>query len=289
MPTSTTHGSRSRPDRPGLLASRAHGILTITLDRPARRNAMTAHGWAALRDVLRDVDPRRDRAVLLTGAGETFCAGADLADTAENETGDGDGDGDGDDDLGDLDGMRIVGEACLTLHRVPVPTIAAVDGAAVGAGMNLALACDFVVAADRARFSQIFVRRALSVDFGGSWILPRLVGLHRAKELVLRGEFISAGRAREMGLVHEVVPPDRLAAAAGALAAELAAGPQLALMQSKALLNGAFEVSLERALDEEARAQALNLASAEAAEAFEAFREKRPADFAAARSGRAAR
>lgn len=261
--------------------SRDHGILTLTLDRPDRRNAVTARGWAALRDALREVDPRRDRAVLITGAGGTFCAGADLADDEP--------DGASGDDLTDLDGMRIVGEACLTLHRVAVPTVAAVDGAAVGAGMNLALACDFVVATDRARFSEIFVRRALSVDFGGSWILPRLVGLHRAKELVLRGGFLGAARARELGLVHEVVPHDRLAETAGALAAELAAGPQLALMQSKALLNGAFEVSLERALDEEGRAQALNLASAEAAEAFAAFREKRPADFAAARDGRPAR
>jgi enoyl-CoA hydratase/carnithine racemase len=266
---STTNGQRTVPV-PGFLVNRDRGIMTITLDRPARRNAVTSRGWGVLRDLLRDVDPRRDRAVLITGAGGAFCAGADL-------------EADGD-DRSDLDNMRIVGEACLTLHRVPVPTIAAVDGAAVGAGMNLALACDFVIATERARFSQIFVKRALSVDFGGSWILPRLVGMHRAKELVLLGEFVPAERARELGLVREVVPHDRLAETAGALAAELAAGPQLALMQSKALLNDSFEISLERALDEEARAQSLNLGSADAEEAFAAFLEKRPANFASAQN-----
>lgn len=251
-----------------LLAVRADGVLTITLNRPRRKNSVTSLGWADLRDVFRSVDPRVDRVVVLTGAGETFCAGADLAGN--------------DDSRSDIDNMRIVGEACLALHRIQVPTIAAVDGAAVGAGMNMALACDFVIATDRARFSEIFVRRALSVDFGGSWLLPRLVGMARAKELVLLADFISAAEMRTLGLVNDVVEPDALEATVSALAARLVAGPQSAIMLSKALLNDSFEISLERALDDEGRAQSLNILSDEAREAADAFLAKREPDFRSA-------
>lgn len=248
-----------------LLVHREDGVLTITLNRPARKNSITSIGWADLRDALRTVDPRVDRVVVLTGAGDTFCAGADL---------------DGNDDSRrDLDNMRIVNQVCLELHRVQVPTIAAVDGAAVGAGMNLALTCDFVVATDRARFSEIFVKRALSVDFGGSWLLPRLVGMVRAKQLVMLGDFVSGTQAHAMGLIHAAVAPADLAATVADLADRLAAGPQLALMASKALLNDSLEVSLERALDDEGRAQALNIVSDDAREAAAAFLAKRDPDY----------
>lgn len=250
---------------PELLVERADGIVTITLSRPERKNSVTSLGWADLRDALRSVDPRTDRAVVLTGAGGTFCAGADLAGN--------------DDTRSDLQNMRIVGETCLELFHLQVPTVAAVDGAAVGAGMNLALACDFVVVTDRVRFCEIFAQRALSVDFGGSWLLPRLVGLAKAKELILLAEFLGADQMRELGLVHRVVAPGDLADSARGLAARLASGPGTALTSSKALLNRSFETSLERALEEEARAQAVNLQSDDAKEAFAAFLEKRPADY----------
>ncbi|MCR1786327.1 enoyl-CoA hydratase/isomerase family protein [Nocardioides carbamazepini] len=251
-----------------LIVERAAGIATITLNRPRRKNSVTSLGWADLRDAFRSIDPRMDRVVVLTGAGDTFCAGADLAGN--------------DDSRSDLDNMRIVGEACLALHRVQVPTIAAVDGAAVGAGMNMALACDFVIATDRSRFSEIFVRRALSVDFGGSWLLPRLVGMAKAKELVLLGDFVSGPQMLELGLAHDVVGPEALEAAVAALAQRLLAGPQSAIMLSKALLNDSFEVTLERALDDEARAQALNLVSDDAREAAAAFLNKREPNFLSA-------
>ena len=248
-----------------LLVSRADGIVTITLNRPSRKNSVTSRGWADLRDALRSVDPRRDRAVVITGAGGTFCAGADLAGN--------------DDTRSDLQNMQIVGETCLELFHLQVPTVAAVDGPAVGAGMNLALACDFVIATDRVRFCEIFAQRALSVDFGGSWLLPRLVGLAKAKELILLAEFLGADEMRDLGLVRRVVAPDDLAESARELAARLASGPGTALTLSKALLNHSFETSLERALEDEARAQAVNLQSADAKEAFAAFLEKRPADY----------
>ncbi len=122
--------------------------------------------------------------------------------------------------------MQEVNEACLAVHRMRVPVICRVDGYAVGAGMNLALADDFVIASDRARFAQIFVKRGLSVDFGGSWLLPRLVGLHRAKEMVLLGEMIDAAALHGLGIVRQVVPPEELDAAVAVLAEQLAAGPR---------------------------------------------------------------
>jgi enoyl-CoA hydratase/carnithine racemase len=267
------NGTSPGPETAGaeLLVHRDHGVLTITLNRPRRKNSVTSVGWADLGAVLRGIDPREDRVVVLTGAGDTFCAGADLAGN--------------DDSRSHLENMRTVGDTCLALHRVPVPTIAAVDGAAVGAGMNMALACDFVVATDRARFSEIFVRRALSVDFGGSWLLPRLVGLAKAKELVLLGDFVSGAEMKALGLVNDVVAPEALQAAVVALASRLAAGPQTAIMLSKSLLNASFDVSLERALEDEARAQSLNNGSDEAREAADAFLTKREPNYRAPGAG----
>jgi enoyl-CoA hydratase/carnithine racemase len=248
-----------------VLLARRDGVLTITLNRPRVKNAMTWPGWTRLREAVRSVDPLADRVVVVTGAGADFCAGADLGGPLTGGH--------------QVDDMRIVGDACLALHRLPVPTIARVDGVAVGAGMNLALVCDFVVATNRARFSEIFVKRAMSVDFGGSWLLPRLVGLHRAKELVLLGDIIDARQAQELGLLNRVVEPADLDKIVDELADRLAAGPRLAMAQSKALLNNAFDVTLERALDDEGRAQAISVSSPDAAEAIEAFLQKRPADF----------
>lgn len=255
-----------------VLIERADGIVTITLNRPHVKNAMPFAGWARLHDVIRSVDPIEDRVVVLTGMGRDFCAGANLGGPSTGGH--------------QVDDMRFVGDACLALHRLPVPTIARVDGAAVGAGMNLALVCDFVVASTRARFSEIFVRRALSVDFGGSWLLPRLVGLARAKELVLLGDIIEAAQAEEIGLLHKVVDADKLDGAVADLADRLAAGPRLAMAGSKSLLNGSFDVTLERALEDEARAQVVSASSPDAGEALEAFLHKRPADFRSGKENR---
>lgn len=248
-----------------VLLDRCDGVLTITLNRPRVKNAMRWPDWTRLRDAVRSMDPLTDRVVVVTGAGGDFCAGADLGGPPTGGH--------------QVDDMRIVGDACLALHRLPVPTIARVDGVAVGAGMNLALVCDFVIASTRARFAEIFVKRAMSVDFGGSWLLPRLIGLRRAKELVLLGDIVDAGVADEYGLLHKLVDAAELDKAVGDLADRLAAGPRLAMAGSKALLNDAFDTTLERALDEEARAQAVSVSSPDAAEAIEAFLHKRPADF----------
>lgn len=250
----------------GLRVERSDGVVTLTLTCPERKNAVTSEGWADLLQALRGVRPGEDRVLVLTGEGTDFCAGADIS-AMPGRT------------QHPLHSMRAIGETCLALHRLAVPTIARVDGVAVGAGMNMALACDLVVATDRARFSQIFVKRGLSLDFGGSWVLPRLIGLHRAKELALLGTVIDATRADELGLLHRRVTPEELDAAVSALVAELRDAPPVALLQTRMLLNNAFDVTLGQALDDESRSQAINLVMDDAREAFEAFLAKRPPVF----------
>jgi 2-(1,2-epoxy-1,2-dihydrophenyl)acetyl-CoA isomerase len=178
-----------------------------------------------------------------------------------------------------LASMRHVGDVCLALYRLPQPTIAKVRGVAVGAGMNLAMVCDLVVASDTARFSEIFARRGLSIDFGGSWVLPRRVGMHRAKELALFAEIIGAAEAERIGLVNHVVPDAELDEFVAGWAQKLAGGPPIALAQTKRLLNNAVGITLEQALDEEAAAQAVNLSTSDTKEAVRAFLEKRTPSF----------
>jgi 2-(1,2-epoxy-1,2-dihydrophenyl)acetyl-CoA isomerase len=154
-----------------------------------------------------------------------------------------------------------------------------VNGVAAGAGCNLALGCDLVIASDRARFSEIFSKRGLSVDFGGSWLLPRLVGMHKAKELVFLAEIIDAAEADRIGLVNRVVPHDELDATVREIAGRLAALPPVQLSVSKRLLNQSLSVSMADALEFEDVAQVLNFQSADTAEAVAAFVEKRPPKF----------
>lgn len=249
-----------------VLVDRVGGVVTITLNRPEKRNAIDAAMWQELNECFSEVTNRTDdRVMVLSGAGGAFCSGADL--TSVGGAGD------------PLSLMRRVGDVALALHRVPKPTIAKVNGVAAGAGANLALGCDLIVASDEARFSEIFARRGLSIDFGGSWLLPRLVGLHRAKELTLLADMVSATEARDMGLVNRVVPAADLDAFVADWAGRLAAGPPIALALSKNLLNRSFEVSLSQALDDEGRCQVVNFSTADTAEALAAFIAKREPRF----------
>ncbi len=246
---------------------RADGIVTLTLDRPQRKNAANARMWQELYATFVEVARNpEDRVLVVTGAGDAFCSGADLADPeAMTQHG--------------LTRMRIIGDTALALHRLAKPTIAKVNGVAAGAGLNLALGCDLVVAGASARFSQIFARRGLSIDFGGSWLLPRLIGLHKAKELALLADIIDAEEAREIGIVNRVVPDDELDAFVAGWAARLAAGPPIALSMTKTLLNNAFATSMEQALEDEARCQTVNFGTADMTEAVQAFMEKREPRF----------
>jgi enoyl-CoA hydratase/carnithine racemase len=269
--TVETETSESR-DLEAISVSRANGIVTITLRRPERKNAINGQMWNEVQDELRTIAASStDRAVVITGAGGAFCSGADVAGMAGGDP--------SAVPVHQLASMRHVGDICLALYRLPQPTIAKVRGVAVGAGANLALVCDLVVASDTARFSEIFARRGLSIDFGGSWILPRVVGMHRAKELALLAEIIDAREANEMGLVNRVVPDDELDAFVDDWATKLAAGPPIALAMTKRLLNNSFNVTLEEALDDEGLSQTVNFSTRDTAEAVRAFMEKRAPSF----------
>jgi 2-(1,2-epoxy-1,2-dihydrophenyl)acetyl-CoA isomerase len=175
--------------------------------------------------------------------------------------------------------MRGVGQSAAALRGIPKPTIAKVNGVAAGAGLNLALGCDLVIASEAARFSEIFVKRALSIDYGGSWLLPRLVGIHKAKELAFLAEVISAADAERIGIVNRVVAADELDATVDELVARLLKMAPVALSQTKHLLDQAFSVTFADAVEAEAVAQVLNLTTADAREAMRAFMEKRDPNY----------
>ena len=163
----------------------------------------------------------------------------------------------------------------LALHHVSKPAIAKVDGVAVGAGLSLALGCDLIVCSDRARLSMIFAKRGLALDNGASWLLPRLVGLARAKEIALFGGMWSGEEAAAIGLVNRVLPLDQLDDFVDDWATTLAAGPPLALSMTKTLLTASSMASMEQAVEDEARCQALNFSTRDTQEALAAFTEKR--------------
>ena len=252
-----------------LIVERSGGIVTVTINRPEKKNAANGTVWNELLATFTEVQARPDdRVLVLTGAGDAFCSGADLSDPGRQSA-----------EVHQLERMRFIADVALRLHRITKPTIAKVNGVAAGAGCNLALGCDLIVASDRARFSEIFARRGLSLDFGGSWLLPRLVGLHKAKELALFADVIGADEAERLGIVNRVVPHEELDAFVDAWTARLAAGPPLALSMTKTMLNNAFAVSMEQALEDEGRCQTVNFGTADTAEAMSAFLEKRDPTF----------
>ncbi len=239
----------------------------VTLDRADRKNAITDEGWDQLAEAFEGFEDSDQRVMVLTGANGEFCAGADLSPRPPRTT------------VEAHQNMGRLERSVLALAHASKPTIAAVDGVAVGAGLNMALLCDVVIASDRARFSEIFARRGLTLDYGGTWILPRLVGLQRAKELALSGRIISAQEALEYGMCLEVMPAEALRSRAAELAESLAANAPFAQAMIKEGLNRSSEWSLEEALAHEAKAQAICLTSADAKEGMAAFMEKRTAEF----------
>jgi enoyl-CoA hydratase/carnithine racemase len=250
-----------------LRVARADGVVTVTLDRPERKNAVNDVMWRELLAAFTEAaESPNDRVLVITGAGGAFCSGADISNPGASER-------------HQLDVMRGIGDVALRLHRLAKPTIAKVGGVAAGAGLNLALGCDLVVASDEARFSEIFAKRGLSLDFGGSWLLPRLIGLHKAKELAFFADIISAKEALEIGLVNRVVPAGELDAVVDDWARRLAAGPPVALSMTKTMLNNAFAVSMDQALEDEARSQTVNFGTVDTAEAMAAFLQKRDPRF----------
>jgi 2-(1,2-epoxy-1,2-dihydrophenyl)acetyl-CoA isomerase len=240
-------------------------IRWMVLDRPERRNAVPPDGWGQLAEEFARFEGSEARVLVVTGAGGAFCSGADLDPSATP----------GEGVVARHQRMKLIGEAATRLHRLSKPTIAAVDGVAVGAGMNLALGCDVVLASTRARFAEIFVRRGLTVDFGGSWLLPRVVGIQRAKELALSGRMVGADEALRLGLCMEVVEPERLVERTREVASGFLEGAPVAQMLAKRCLDRSWELSFEQALAWEGQAQAICFQTEDVAEGIAAFLEKR--------------
>jgi 2-(1,2-epoxy-1,2-dihydrophenyl)acetyl-CoA isomerase len=253
-------GMTAEADEPPVLHSRHGGVLTLVLNRPARKNALNADAWELLFQHLNAASIDDDvRCVVLTGADHTFCAGADISAVPTGHP---------------LVRIRHLGRVAELLHHFPKPVVAVVEGYAVGAGWNLALCCDVVVASTTAQFSQIFVGRGLSPDFGGSWLLPRLVGLQQAKRLAFLAERITAREATDLGLVTWMVEADELEATVRDLTTRLATMPPIALSQTKELLNAGATSTFREALESEARAQTINYATEDAPRAIRAFTTK---------------
>jgi 2-(1,2-epoxy-1,2-dihydrophenyl)acetyl-CoA isomerase len=252
-----------------LLVDRAGAVATIAMNRPEARNALDLAMRNELNGALDEIEADRDaRVVILTGAGGHFCAGGDVKTMSRRHTA--------------TEGrarLHLLNRFVIRLFNFPKPTIAMVDGVAVGAGCNIALACDIVVASDRARFGEVFARIGLVPDGGGTWLLPRLVGLAKAKELVFSADIIDAAEALRIGLVNRVVPAADLDAAARELAGRIAAGPPIALGLAKSLLNRSESIDLAAALELEALGQGHAITTEDHAEGVRAFLEKRPARF----------
>jgi len=227
------------------------GVATVTFSRPRKLNALTFDVYADLRDLLGELPHRGDvRVLLLTGEGRGFCSGGDVEEI-----------------IGELQGMsaaelleftRMSGAVVKAMRDAPIPIVAAVNGIAAGAGAVLALAADFRLVAESTKFSFLFTKVGLAgADMGAAYLLPRLVGLGRATELLILGGEVRAARAVEIGLAAGVISDDKLADAAGELARQLAQGPSLAYATTKVLLTRELDVDLGSAIEMEALAQAL--------------------------------
>jgi len=248
----------SQPEKDAIVLTRDAGVATLTLNRPMVMNSLTPELFSELGEYFDEVAANPDdRVLVLTGSGKAFCGGADLS-----------GGGDQSKQLGrgPIARKQFTRETllpALKLHRLPKPTIAAVNGVAAGGGCNLALGCDVVFAGRSARFAQVFVNRGLAVDYGGTWLLPRLIGMQKAKDLAFRGDVIDSQEALKLGLALEVVADDQLMERVGEYARALAAKPPIALSLIKTGMNRLMDAGFEEGLEFEADAQAVCLGSAD--------------------------
>lgn len=257
-------------DYGSLLWSTEGHVATITLNRPEKKNAMSAVMFSELRAVFeRAADDDEVRCVIVTGAGDSFCSGADLSDPANIAS----------TALEFRDRMADIHGIVRAFVECPKPTIAKVTGVAAGAGCNLALGCDLIVASRDASFAELFVKRGLVVDFGGSWALTRALPLHRAKELAFLGETISAEDADRLGLLNRLCEREEVDSVVKDLAERLAGLPPRSIAFMKENLNRAGERSLRESLDAESAAQSLMYTSEDTREALSAWLEKREPRF----------
>jgi len=255
------------------LYEQADGVATITLNRPKRLNALTFEVYRELTDTFAALGQEKEvRVVVITGAGSAFCSGGDVHDII------------GELFQRDMEGLlaftRMTCELVANIRSLPKPVIASLNGTTAGAGACIALASDLRIASDDARIAFLFVKVGLSgADMGAAYLLPKVVGLTKATELLYTGDFISAPEAERIGLYNRVVPGEQLAATTRELAERLAQGPGFALAKTKEMLNRELSMNLETALECEAQVQAICMQHPDYREAYEAFVAKRAARF----------
>lgn len=260
-----------------IIYDKREAIATITINRPQAMNAGTIQTWGEIGDAFRDAEhDDAIRVVVITGAGRAFCAGDDVraiflnpefqnAKPSKRK---------------EVEEWRTHEPVALDfLVTYPKPTIASVNGAAVGYGCDIALMCDMRICSDRARFGEVFIRRGLIPEAGGLLVLPRLVGLARAYELILSGDIIDAAEAERIGMVNKVVPHDELPAATAAFAAKIAAQAPLAQRLAKEALRVGLNLNLQQFFDYQRHGQHMMLTSKDHIEGAQSFVEKRPANF----------
>ena len=250
-----------------------HGVATITLNRPERLNALTFEVYRELTDLFAALREETSvRVVVITGAGRAFCSGGDVYDIigelfARNTE-------------GLLEFTRMTCELVQNIRTLPKPVIASLNGTTAGAGACIALASDIRLASEGAKIAFLFVKVGLSgADMGAAYLLPRVVGLTKATELLYTGDFITAAEAERIGLYNRVVGPHKLAQVTHEYAQRLAHGPAFALAKTKEMLNRELDMDLETALECEAQAQAICMQHPDYREAYEAFVDKREAKF----------
>lgn len=248
-------------------------VAVITLNRPASLNSLNTQVGQEFQAAVAEAQNSGARAVVLTGAGRAFCAGGDLREMQKIAERDGRVEAFFDEPL------RMLNECILLIRNTPLPFVAAVNGAASGGGCNLALACDIIVAGESARFNQAFIKIGLVPDCGGTFILPRLVGLKRATEMLMTGDVVDARRALEMGMINAVAPDDELMARAMAMAEKLAQAPTVAVGYIKKLLEASAKNDYSEQLELERKTQIEAGQTQDFREGVTAFIEKRPAKF----------
>ena len=259
-----------------LLTDLKDGVLTLTMNQPAKLNALSDQMMQGLIENLRRANHDSEiGCIVLTGAGRGFCSGGDITAMRARNSGEGtpttleDG----------ITRLRASEDVSLLLHEIQKITIAAVNGAATGAGLSIALACDLRIASDAARFGTAFAKVGFSGDFGGTWSMTRLVGPMKARELYFLADIIGADEAYRVGLVNRVVPAATLMEEAGNLARRIAGGPRLAYRYMKANLNASLTSDFRTLLDREAEGQTLTGRTEDHREAVKAFLEKRQPTF----------
>jgi enoyl-CoA hydratase/carnithine racemase len=252
---------------------RETGIVKITLDRPRRLNALTFEVYEELRDTFLALAEETDvQSVVITGAGQAFCSGGDVEEIIGQLI------GRSEDELYRF--TRLTCDLVLSIRRCPYPVIAALNGSVAGAGAVIAIACDIRIASENARIAFLFTKVGLSgADMGAAWLLPRIVGLGKATELLVTGDFIDADEALRIGLYNRVVSPGLLFNEACGFARLFSRGPTASIAETKRALEDESTVGLEEALENEARVQARMMTHPDFREAYDAWREKRPPKF----------